>query len=586
MECNYNKKSEMNNWFATLVLGFLVLEINICSQESNAPYSADGDVKSIEYYVAFTEATKYFLFGNYVQAVSLYNECLKMRPSSGAVHFQLSRIYLNSGNTLLAAEQAKKACEFNKGNKWYLQGLADIYQVAQKYDSAVIVLKQILIVDPENISNIFSIAALDEKLGKNEEALLYYSKIDSKIGVSKEVSMGRYRIFNGQKLYKPAIEQLMIALKLSDDEYSINGMIAEFYRSQHEIDSAFKYYRKIYPAYKNDALVVFSFAEFLLEQGNTDTAKAMLLDVIMATSIDNRIKSGYFFKLLQDEHLFELAKPLLDTLVTVYYRIYYNDIHAMSIYSDIEVRLGNYQHASNALRSIIAVDNRNYIAFEQLIYAMNVLGKTDSVIFYSNEAMIKFEEKPILYLFNGAAKLQTGNYSEACKVLEKGLALTEDNSLKLEFYGLLAECYQNLKQYSNSVAAFNSALTIDKDNLGIKNNYAYYMALREENLMLARRMSRSVIRSQQHNSTYLDTYAWVLFKMKKYHKAKKFIIKAMESGGRTNEEILVHCGEVYVSLKAYSEAIDCFDRAMLLVKESEKEELNKRINEVRNLRSR
>lgn len=63
------------------------------------------------------------------------------------------------------------------------------------------------------------------------------------------------------------------------------------------------------------------------------------------------------------------------------------------------------------------------------------------------------------------------------------------------------------------------------------NNYAYYLSEMEIQLDKAEEMISNVIQLEPSNATYLDTYAWVLFKRGKYMEALFIIEQAMEMGG-------------------------------------------------------
>ncbi|GAO31297.1 hypothetical protein [Geofilum rubicundum] len=63
------------------------------------------------------------------------------------------------------------------------------------------------------------------------------------------------------------------------------------------------------------------------------------------------------------------------------------------------------------------------------------------------------------------------------------------------------------------------------------NNYAYYLSEMEIQLDKAEEMISNVIQLEPSNATYLDTYAWVLFKRGKYMEALFIIEQAMENGG-------------------------------------------------------
>ena len=518
--------------------------------------------------------------GNYMQAVSLYNECLRIKSSSGAPHYQLSRIFLNAGNNYLALEHAKKAVALDKGNKWYLQGLANIYQIEGKKDSAVVVLKQLLLLDGNNPSYLMNIAGLNEELGRMDSSLMYLDLIEKKIGKSKEISLKRYQIYERMSLPGKALGSLNLAYSLDTTDYIVSGMLAEFYRGRSQMDSATKYYRRIYPEYKSEPMVSYSYAEFLLELRDTITARDVLLETMRDNSISIQQKSDYFLKLVQDRAQFLLNAPILDTIATAYLNEYPNDVRALSVYSDVQIRQRNFKKATDVLIRVYELDKRNYLALEQLLYSLNIQGKSDSVLLFSEEGLRSFSDRPLVYLFNGSAKNDLKRYNEALVVLNKGLSVASDSAMKVQFYDLLADSYRNVGEYTRSDDAFDKALLIDPVNIGIRNNYAYYLSVRGERLKFARKMSWQTIKEEPENDTYLDTYAWILFKMKKISGAKKYISRALYHSGEQNSEILLHAGEIFLKARVYDKALIYYKKAISLLQGTEKQEAENKIKAI------
>jgi tetratricopeptide (TPR) repeat protein len=552
----------------------LVLTTSAIAQESGIPRMPLNTISRQEYDYAFGEATKFYLFSNYQQAVNLYNECLKINPNSSAINFQLSRIYMQAGEFELAKQYAKKACQVSYDNKWYLQQLAQTYQVKNEVDSAILVYRQMQEQDPDNLGLIYMIASLFEVAGKYDEALNNLELIESKVGPSKEVAIGKYRIFLALKMDTKALQQLKVALKWSNEEYAIVGMVAEYFREHQQPDSARFYYQQIYPEYENDANVSFSFAEFLLEQKSFGEAESVLVNAMKSVDIENVSKASYLYKIVQEEKLYNLTKPVLDTVVTAFYFTYYDDIRSMSVFSDLEFRLGNYAKSANAIKRIISKDPSNYAAYEQLIFCENYTGELDSVLKYSNYAIVNFPERPVPYLFIGSVLYQKKEYLLASKRMEYGLAISDNDELRLEFYSLLAECQEKLNNFNKSEEYFKKALEIDPVNLGICNNYAYYLSLRSKELEYAERLSKVTIEKEPKNSTYLDTYGWVLYKSGKLRKAQKFIEMAIESGGANNAEILHHYGDILYARGKYTNAIIAWKKALMFAEKEKSEILN------------
>lgn len=141
--------------------------------------------------------------------------------------------------------------------------------------------------------------------------------------------------------------------------------------------------------------------------------------------------------------------------------------------------------------------------------------------------------------FNGGGyeqALQTGN-----RILEMPV---EDGNLHMGALTTRADCYYFLGRHEESFREYDRILRKSPDNVLILNNYAYYLSLEDRNLHKALKMSQKAVTADPENAVYLDTYAWILYKQKKYAAAKACFKKAILYGGKEHPEILRHYAEV------------------------------------------
>ena len=85
------------------------------------------------------------------------------------------------------------------------------------------------------------------------------------------------------------------------------------------------------------------------------------------------------------------------------------------------------------------------------------------------------------------------------------------------------------------------------ENVVVLNNYSYYLSLREKDLEKAERMSKQCVELSPNQSTYQDTYGWVLYKLKRFNEAEEWLKKAVEGGGKSHV-IIEHYGDVLYQL--------------------------------------
>ena len=106
------------------------------------------------------------------------------------------------------------------------------------------------------------------------------------------------------------------------------------------------------------------------------------------------------------------------------------------------------------------------------------------------------------------------------------------------------------------------------DNIGALNNYAYYLSVERKNLDKAEEMSYRTVKAEPTNSTYLDTYAWILFEKGKYVEARIYIDQALQNGGDKSSVVVEHCGDIYYQNGEADKALEYWKQAEKLAAES------------------
>ena len=145
-----------------------------------------------------------------------------------------------------------------------------------------------------------------------------------------------------------------------------------------------------------------------------------------------------------------------------------------------------------------------------------------------------FPVQPIFYLYVGIAYKIREDYTKALDFLERGNPLSIDSKLEGQFNAQLGDIYFNIDEYEKSYSSYERALLLDPNDLYVLNNYSYFLSLRKENLDKAKKMARRLILLSPDNSSYLDTYGWVLYANEEFEEAKIQIEKALqdnENGG-------------------------------------------------------
>ncbi len=95
------------------------------------------------------------------------------------------------------------------------------------------------------------------------------------------------------------------------------------------------------------------------------------------------------------------------------------------------------------------------------------------------------------------------------------------------YHGQRGDILYALELPDSAIVEYDKAVSLDPENYMAMNNAAYYMSERGQNLDRASLYASLAVDSDPQNPTYLDTYAWVLFKKKEYKQARDVMDRAL-----------------------------------------------------------
>ena len=168
------------------------------------------------------------------------------------------------------------------------------------------------------------------------------------------------------------------------------------------------------------------------------------------------------------------------------------------------------------------------------------------------------------YYFMGLAYSQKDMRDEALATFRKGTSVINDQSnrdIASDFYAIMGDILHEKGRSSEAYAAYDSCLQYKDDNLGCLNNYAYYLSEENKELQKAEQMSYRTVKAEPENSTYLDTYAWILFMQGRYAEAKIYIDQAIQNDSTHSAVLLEHGGDIYACNNEIDKAVDYWQRS-------------------------
>jgi tetratricopeptide (TPR) repeat protein len=165
----------------------------------------------------------------------------------------------------------------------------------------------------------------------------------------------------------------------------------------------------------------------------------------------------------------------------------------------------------------------------------------------------------------GIAYYQAERLDDALAIYQRALQhVTADSKKEVvsDFYSMMGDIYHSKDKMAEAYAAYDSALVYNPSNIGALNNYAYYLSVERRELDKAEEMSFKTVKAEPKNSTYLDTYAWILFEKGNYAEARIYIDEALKNGGEQSDVIVEHSGDIYYMTGDVENALKFWKKAL------------------------
>lgn len=207
-------------------------------------------------------------------------------------------------------------------------------------------------------------------------------------------------------------------------------------------------------------------------------------------------------------------------------------------------------------------------AMEALMQSVNNLAGLELVMRFC--AVVEKHDPSLWQTYRNIslAKYQTDKRNEAFAAISRGLRNVTDSIGLSSLYSLRGEFHHDMNHMDLTYQDYDSVLIYNPNEISILNNYAYFLSLENRDLQRALNMSSKTINAEPENPTFLDTYAWILFKLNRYSEALKYIELAMQNGGEQHPAVVEHCGDINYHCGNKEKALKYWHEAIRLKSDS------------------
>ena len=526
---------------------FIFGVLNINAQES-------GSFDEREFTKYLIQATGAKISGDIYAADSIYKKCLLLNPKSGVVNFELSGLYISLDQPQKALEYANKAVILSPENEWYLANLAVLYKKINNHKKSAESFSKLVVSKPEKISYLFSLT--EELLNNNsyKKAIKVLDVIEKKIGIKEEISIQKHQIYLFLKNKKKAVIELENLISNEPESISRLGLLAEYYENAKKSELAKAILNKMLSIDSSNGLVRLSLFQHYYKNKEYKKGYKELLLVMNSNSIEINLKKQILMQISYDKSSpYNISEVC--NLAQSFLSIDSKNSDVLLLMGDFKMLLREEDTACYYIRESLKINPSPFNAWSKLITSTLSRNKFDITINDAKMAIESHPNQPFPFLAIGIALNRKKEHAKALKELLKGKDLVfDDNFLESNFLQEIGNSYYGKEKFKISFDYYEMSIALDSNNFILLNNYSYYLALRKTNLKRAEELMLKVIAKFPSNSTYLDTYGWVMFQLGAYSESEKFLFKAIINSDGQSGEILEHYGDVLYKLKKIDEA--------------------------------
>lgn len=479
------------------------------------------------------------------------------------VKYEISAILTANQNYDAALQLARDAVAGNPDNMWYKILLADIFRKKSMIEESCQVYADILSKYPDREEFYLVEAGLYASVEKWQKAVEVFDRYEKQYGITEPVSIEKIKLYTKLDNVKKASNELLKLIRKYPERSEYLGLLAELYFNYDQDKKGLQILDRLLKAEPENGFLHFYLADYFRSKKRSEEADRHTKSALTSDQVENGFKIQYILKLVLRSDTVQVTENELNSYMDILMEKYGDDLGVRALHSDFLKKDNKLPEAKEELEFILSKEKNNYLIWEDLLLLCNELSDTVCMYDRSVEAIRYFPEQPLPYALAGLSLMMCQNFKDALPFFEKGNVLTDGKmALKSQFYAYMADCYYNLDDTEKAFSMFDSVLQINPNDVLVLNNYAYYLSLRDENLSLAERMASKAVSMESDNPTYLDTYAWVLYKRKNYSQAKFYMKLALEKSKEFSGVMYEHYGDILYRVGEKEQALEMWKKAV------------------------
>ena len=501
----------------------------------------------------FLEAQNEKSHGRMDSYYDLVKRAHEIDPTNTSFSFHLGYCMLSMDNpTRSTASQAlnlmKEHFDSHPDNFYETIFYSDANMMLGNHGEGLKAIKSLCDRNPYRIELQARLADAYAKVGDYAASNETYDSIEAIHGKNLQITTNKISNYVTMNDTTHAIAEMRSLLNTAPQNANYNITMSEVMQLFGMRDSALIYLNKAQQYEPDNGHTYLAKAQYYIAVGDSTEYEHQIYQALVNEQLDINDKvqllASTVRQMIADNDSTERAFNLFSTLI----KQHPHEAVVHDLYCEYLIYKKDYKAAAEQQGYVVDINPTDAESWRKLMI-VNMMDENFPAAISAAEKSLEYNPDSLsLYRYIAPAYFQMKQYDKALETYNIAINLTDSTDLETlsDLYGGMGDVYQDLDNWDKATECYDKSLEMNPGNVGIMNNYAYFLSLRGENLDKAERMSAITVKATPNSSTYLDTYAWVFYKKKDFKMALIYIKSAIDN--ETEEEhsadVLDHYGDI------------------------------------------
>lgn len=515
----------------------------------------------------FLEGVRQQEMGNLTAAFDLLRHARDLNPNAPEVYYLLAPYYVDLKDDTRSRAYYERAATLDPENSSYIEKLGQLYVSQKDYPNAINAYEKLYALNKARVDVLQILYQLYGSQNEFQQMINVLNRIEVLEGSSEQISLSKMQIYEQMGEKRKEYDELKSLVDSHPLDLNYKVMFGNWLLQNGKKKEAVKLYRNVLKEEPTNALAKLSLLDYYRTIGDQATVDVITQELLRSPKTEKETKIALLRQVIssnQQANVSDSAEVM---------KLFSQALSVPQTDADILMMKAAYMslkkmpkaEINRVYEQAIDVEPDNSRARIALIQNIWDTGDYDKVIAICRPAQEYNPEEMVFYYFQGMAQYQKHENDAALQTFRKGVSQIKADSnpdVVSDFYALMGEILHEKGRLAESFQAYDSCLQWKPDNIAAMNNYAYYLSEANKDLPKAEQLSYKTIKAEPNNSTFLDTYAWILFRQKRYEEAKIYIDQAIRSDSTLTGVVKEHAGDIYAMTGDIDKALEFWQQSL------------------------